>query len=482
MIMAPVPLATTRRTARYLAAAASTAVLAAAGLAATAHAGPAPQPAALVDPAVYAELADGGTTEFLVYLTDTADLSPAATLTDRDQRLAYGYEQLTSVAETSQADLRAMLDARGVPYTPYWITNALLVTGDATLLAELTRRPDVARIEPDREWELPDPTSSPALSPTMVEWNIAMIRAPQVWNELGVTGEGITVATIETGVEYDHPALVNQYRGNLGNGTFDHNYHWFDPAGACPAPAPCDLHGHGTHLAGTMVGDDGVDNQIGVAPGAQWIATNACGYGSCSSSALLAAAQWLIAPTDLTGDNPRLDLTPHVVVSGSAWPQGPWFEQVIQAWVAVGIFPVFAAGNYGPGCGTVTWPASSPWVYAVGAHNAQGVIAPSSSRGSFLGDIKPDVAAPGVMIRSAVPGGGYASLGGTATAAAHMAGTVALIWSASPATVGAIPLTHQLLDQGAVDVSDLSCGGTPGNNNVYGEGRLDAYASVAAAP
>src|SRR5690606_39166979 len=121
MIMAPVPLATTRRTARYLAAAASTAVLAAAGLAATAHAGPAPQPAALVDPAVYAELADGGTTEFLVYLTDTADLSPAATLTDRDQRLAYGYEQLTSVAETSQADLRAMLDARGVPYTPYWI-------------------------------------------------------------------------------------------------------------------------------------------------------------------------------------------------------------------------------------------------------------------------------------------------------------------------------------------------------------------------
>src|SRR5690606_39945970 len=105
----------------------------------------------LVDPAVYADLSGGGTAEFLFYLTDTADLSRAATITDRGHRLEYVYEQLTSVAETSQADLRADLDARGIEYRPYWVVNALLVTGDAELLAELARRPDVARIERSEE-------------------------------------------------------------------------------------------------------------------------------------------------------------------------------------------------------------------------------------------------------------------------------------------------------------------------------------------
>src|SRR3982074_2100806 len=82
-----------------------------------------------------------------------------------------------------------------------------------------------------------------------VEWGLTNIEAPRVWNEFGVRGEGIVVASIDTGVQFDHPAVVGKYRGNNGGGTFDHNYNWFDPSHICgnPSLAPCDNHGHGTH-------------------------------------------------------------------------------------------------------------------------------------------------------------------------------------------------------------------------------------------
>ncbi|HLU46150.1 MAG TPA: S8 family serine peptidase [Natronosporangium sp.] len=438
-----------------------------------------------VDPAVYADLSGGGTAEFLVYLTDTADLSRAATITDRGHRLEYVYEQLTSVAETSQADLRADLDARGIEYRPYWVVNALLVTGDAELLAELARRPDVARIEPNREWELLDAALSPDQAINAVEWNVTMIGAPRVWDQFGRAGDGIVVASIDTGVQFDHPALRKQYRGYTGTG-YNHNYNWFDPAGICGTPAPCDNNGHGTHVTGTMVGDDGAGNQIGVAPRARWIAAKGCEYSSCSSASLLAAGQWMLAPTDLSGANPQPRLAPHVV--NNSWGGGggsTWYQPVINAWVAAGIFPVFAAGNSGYlGCGSASSPGDNPPAYAVGAYDRQGVIAPFSGRGPSAvdGSTKPNVSAPGVNIRSSVPTNSYAMYSGTSMAAPHVAGTVALIWSVSPPTVRDIPLTRKLIDATATDVSDLTCGGVPGNNNVYGEGRLNAYAAVVAAP
>ena len=137
-----------------------------------------------------------------------------------------------------------------------------------------------------------------------VEWGVANINADDVWNEFGATGEGITVASIDSGVDYDHPALVGHYRGNNGDGTFTHDYNFFDAAGACPDDAPCDTDGHGTHTMGTMVGDDGGANQIGVAPGAKWIAADGC----CpSDAALIASGEWMLAPTDARRRQPRRD-------------------------------------------------------------------------------------------------------------------------------------------------------------------------------
>src|SRR5690606_15813165 len=178
--------------------------------------------------------------------------------------------------------------------------------------------------------------------------NIENIRASEAWEAFGTRGEGIVVANIDTGVEFDHPALVNQYRGTQGEGMYDHNYNWFDPSNICgfPSEAPCDNEGHGTHTMGTIVGDDGGDNQIGVAPGAQWIAAKGCEDFFCSFEALLSAGEWILAPTDLNGENPRPDLRPHIV--NNSWGGGAgdeFYRGIVQAWVAAGIFPVFANGN-----------------------------------------------------------------------------------------------------------------------------------------
>jgi len=356
------------------------------------------------------------------------------------------------------------------------------VTGDRAVVDALAARPEVARIEPNHTYELHQ-SAGPQAVIDAIEWGVADIGADHVWNVFGVFGGRITVASIDTGVEFTHPALVRQYRGNLGGGVFDHNHNWFDPAGICPAPAPCDNNSHGTHVTGTMVGDDGAGNQIGVAPRARWIAAKGCEFGSCSLASLLASGQWMLAPTDLAGANPKPALAPHVVNNSWGGSGGDLFYQgIINAWVAAGIFPVFSAGNSGPGCGSTGSPGDNIPAYAAGAYNIAHAIAPFSSRGPSAVDgvtVKPNVSAPGVNVRSSVPGGGYASFSGTSMAAPHVSGTVALIWSANPAkTLGQVALTRKIIDATATDVNDLTCGGVPANNNVWGQGRLDAFDAV----
>ena len=180
------------------------------------------------------------------------------------------------------------------------------------------------------------------------------------------------------------------------SGVFDHNYNWYDPSLVCGSPSrvPCDNNGHGTHTMGTIVGDDGGSNQIGVAPGARWIAAKGCESGSCSTTALVNSGQWMLAPKDLNGLNPRTDLRPQVV--SNSWGNGngadTFYQSVVQAWIASGIFPVFANGNSGPSCGTVGAPGSYPESFGVGAYDVNNAIASFSSRGpgTFAGDtVKP---------------------------------------------------------------------------------------------
>jgi subtilisin family serine protease len=422
-----------------------------------------------------------------VLLKQQANLSTARVQRDWNVRGRQVYQQLTGTAATSQAPLQVFLKTRGAFFRPFWIINALKVTADKATLDEVARRPEVARIVPDRVYKLP-PIRPGADLPKVLstEWGLDNIRAPEAWAAFGSRGEGVVVANIDTGVQFDHPAVVQQYRGNGPTG-FDHNYNWFDPANVCgkPSLAPCDNAQHGTHTMGTMVGDDGNGNQIGVAPKARWIAAKGCESDTCTTESLLAAGQWVLAPTDLAGLNPRADLRPQIV--NNSWgggPGDPFFQATVQAWLDSGIFPAFSNGNSGPGCGSAGSPGDFPEKYSAGAYDINNVIAFFSSRGpsSLGGGMKPNIAAPGVGVRSSVPPNSYASFDGTSMASPHVAGTVALIWSAAPSLVGDIPATRALLDATARDTSDLSCGGTPENNNVFGQGRVDAFAAVDQAP
>ncbi|HEY8472796.1 MAG TPA: S8 family serine peptidase [Natronosporangium sp.] len=463
------------------------ACLLAAGLAAVPSPGsaaPAPTPDK-VEPALQASLEASGTADFWIRFEARADLGQASQLTDWRQRGAAVVARLRSTAEASQAEVRAMLDAAGQAYRAFYVTNAIYVHDGTPALAEqLAAEPAVAELLAPTAYERIEPrvTEQPAQQLQSLAWGIENIRANQVWDQFGVRGEGITVATIDSGVQYDHPALVNQYRGNLGDGTFDHNYNWFDATGACP-DAPCDPEGHGTHVTGTMVGDDGAGNQIGVAPHANWIATNGC----CpSDEALVSSGEWLLAPTDLAGENPDPGKRPHIINNswGTRVPSNdPFMEDVLAAWEAAGIFAVWSNGNNGPGCETSGSPGSRISAYSVGAHNRNNLITGFSSRGPGQdGETKPDITAPGATIRSALPGNRYGTSDGTSMAAPHVAGTVALLWSGAPGLIGEPEATRELLDLSAIDTEDLTCGGTAGDNNVYGEGRLDALGLMQIAP
>ncbi len=445
-------------------------------------------PGKKIDPAVSRALATKDGTDFWVSFSGKSDLAKASRQPGWAARGASVVKALKSTADRSQAATRSKLRADKVDFTAYHIVNAILVRdGDRNLARELAERPEVARILPTRTYQLHRPTASETDTDPgtdSVAWGVDAINADDVWSGYGVRGEGIVVATIDTGVDYRHPALAGRYRGNAGGGAYDHNYNWYDPSQVCPSPAPCDNNAHGTHTMGTMVGDDDTGNQIGVAPGARWIAAKGCESNGCSDYALLAAGEWVLAPTDLNGQNPRPDLRPNIV--NNSWGSrggDPWYADIVAAWRASGIFPAFSNGNSGPGCDSSGSPADYVGSYASGAFDVNGAIARFSSRGpGRFGDVKPDLAAPGVDVRSAVPGGSYAMFSGTSMASPHTAGTVALMWSAAPILVGDLDETARLLDTSAVDNGNTNCGGTAENNNIWGEGRLDAYAAVSSAP
>jgi subtilisin family serine protease len=410
----------------------------------------------------------------LVYLTSQANLSTAFQVQEWDSRGNYTFHTLKATAQQSQSDLLSYLENKVLSgsvasYRPFYIVNAISVTASLDVLNDIASRPDVAYIEAEQVFHIPEPTPAEELSIDAIEWGISKIRADQVWVDFNVQGEGIIVANIDTGVQYNHPALVNRYRGSV---TGSHDYNWFDPNGAS---VPFDNHGHGSHTIGTMVGSDGGSNLIGVAPGAQWIAAKGCTSTSCYSSDLLASAEWVLAPYPVGGSPAQGDpnMRPHVV--NNSWGGGGgslWYQASVNAWRAAGIFPAFSAGNSGPGSGTVGSPGDNAESFASGATDNNDGIASFSSRGpsSLTDEIKPDVSAPGVSVRSAWNNGGYNTINGTSMASPHTAGCVALILSAAPELD--IASVENLLMSTAVDL------GASGPDYIYGYGRIDCYAAV----
>ena len=435
--------------------------------------------------------------KLLVVLAKQADLRPAYNLPTKTLKGVFVVNALRSVADSTQSPILALLRERGVPYQSFYIVNMIKVTGNRGLMETLAQREDVARIDanPHVRTALPHGTGDAAtIRPDTVEWNVERVKAPEVW-ALGYHGEGLVVAGADTGVQWDHPALKNQYRGWNGQ-QVDHDYNWHD-ATSDHSPTPIDPNSHGTFTVSEMVGDDGQGNQIGVAPGAKWIACrNMDAGGTGSPSQYTECFQFLIAPYPVNGNPNQGDPTKAPDSINNSWVCPPsegcsysTLQSIVDSVRAAGIFPAMAAGNDGPACSTIEYP---PAIYAssvtVGATDSNNNIASFSSRGPVTVDgsrrTKPDLSAPGENIRGAVPGNGYSSgWAGTSMAAPHVAGGVALLWQAKPNLDGNISQTESTMEHTTQHLTALQAlgmcrGPSIQQDNTFGFGLLNLLQAV----
>ena len=189
--------------------------------------GPAVQPALAVDanakiqPRVLRGLEAGTLDTFVVEFVARADLKAAAAIKGWAARGRAVYRTLTSVADRSQGRAKAIVRGTpGVRAESFWLTNVLVVTGGATpaLAQRLARLAGVSKIRAERTFPLVEPVERHAVviaedEPT--PYGITTIGADDVWAE-GILGSGVVVGNVDTGVDYTHEALVEQYRGNNG--------------------------------------------------------------------------------------------------------------------------------------------------------------------------------------------------------------------------------------------------------------------------
>ena len=456
-----------------------------------------------IAPWLASRLADGGDEPFLVLFDDAGSLARevASARGASDPRRAV-YDLLRTRSRTVQARVRSELDRAGIRYRPLYIVNGLAVRGPLDLARRLAAHDEVVRIVGDpvvRGLDADLLAPAPAAPDAGPEWGVLQINADDVWSLDGAHGEGIVVASADTGVEWTHPAIKAKYRGWNGSAA-SHDYNWLDAID--DLAEPLDDNNHGTHTTGTMVGDDGAGNQVGVAPGARWIACRNMDHGNGQPSTYIACNQFFLAPYPHGGD-PETDgdptKAPDVVNNSWGCPpsEGCDTDSLTASFAALraaGILAVAAAGNSGPSCGSVTDP---PAIYdealVAGATDSANSLASFSSKGPVTVDgsnrLRPDLAAPGVGVRSSIRGGGYSSSSGTSMASPHTAGAAALLWSAKPQVRGLIGITRCLLTQSSNPVlhqgTPQTCGGTTAANrpnNLWGFGLVDAYAAIHLGP
>lgn len=430
----------------------------------------------------------------------------------RAERYNEIYNALRINARVTQPKFQSELDAGkelGLVegYTAYWIENLFVVSAKPEFFNALRTRSDImglsenfeaVAIEPIRNENSVsgDETFRRHRNPLDNEFTTPgqdAIGATRVNRELGITGHGVLVADLDTGVDGSHPALASRWRGLSAPASAA----WHDLLNQVPTTFPTDGNSHGTHVMGTICGREisGTDTTtVGSAPDAEWIACNAInqGVGNAFDNDVINAYQWFANPD---GDSTTLNDVPDVVQNSWGVNIGLGYVECWDLWnativnlEALGCVVTFSAGNEGPSAQSMRSPAihalSEVQMFSVGAAQVlQGDsppfdIASFSSRGpspcagSF---VKPEIAAPGVSVFSSVPGGGYSDgFSGTSMAGPHIAGVVALMREACP-NCDAITIKEALLST-AID-EDY---GNVGNDNTFGYGFVDAFAAVQA--
>lgn len=459
----------------------------------------------------------------LVILKEQARIHKQAVGTPKALRATRTANALKAAAKKNQGPLLRWLEDQQIDHQAFYIVNAIRVDAAPATIKTIAQRAEVAQIILNDPFRVSQPIEAQVENEIQfrdgIEWGVQQIGADQVW-ALGFTGQGVIVGDADTGVDPSHPTIREKYMGwNADSTNISHDYHWhdaidtiselhFDPAVAnsdnpCGLEVgyPCDDQGHGTHTVGTMLGDDNQGNQIGVAPGAKWIACRNMERGWGKASTYIECFEFFLAPYPV-GGNPMQDgdpeKAPHVINNSWACPPEEGcnpdnfalMSSVVDNLKQSGIVVVVSAGNNGPECGSMDSPAAIfESSFSVGATNNQDTIANFSSRGLISVDssfrMKPNVCAPGVQVRSCYLNGEYRTLNGTSMAGPHVAGAVALMISANPALAGQVDLIENILEQTALGVqSEDDCFGAAGTNipnPAYGFGRINALAAVNAA-
>lgn len=409
--------------------------------------------------------------------TETILTSASISATVKDQLMAHN----TASAAPVLAMLTQQTPSINTQFTlfkNFWISNQVFIQNASPLLVQMlntmtsviqVRNEIIVNIQQSgANLMSQEIAAAVSTSAAAVEWGVAKIKAPQVWNT-GSTGQGILVGTIDTGVRSSHEALASNFGGN---------YSWFDAEKK--TPTPYDSHGHGTHALATIAGVTGV----GVAPGATWMTCKGCRGGSCPESDLLACGQFILCPTDTSGNNPDCTKAPRIVSNSWGFGQGStWYSAVVNAWVKAGIIPIFAIGNSGPGCTTAQSPGDYSNVIGVGSSASSDSLSGFSSKGpSILGALKPNIVAPGSSVRSAWNSSdtAYATVTGTSAAAPHVAGALALLLGVNPQlTAESVQaLIFQSTDHVGLGPSNYTCNMTSDAtwpNNQWGAGRLNVF-------
>ncbi|MEW6336128.1 MAG: S8 family peptidase [Acidobacteriota bacterium] len=371
--------------------------------------------------------------------------------------------ELRARADVSATRVEPRLRALGADRVRrLWAVGAIAASVPASELEALARLDGVRDVRLDARFDIgPITTASAAGS----SWNLAQLGVAPLWN-LGIDGTGVVVALLDSGVDARHQDLAPGFRGGPAD--------WFDPHGEHDEPS--DRNGHGTAVAGVLVGGSSTGEPIGVAPGARWIAAKVFDdAGTTTLSAIHQAFQWALDP-DGSADT---DDAPDVINASWGFPQLAGqcfleFEEDIALARQSGIAVVFSAGNEGPAAASGVSPANNPGVLSVGSLDDLQRVDPTSSRGpSACGEeLFPKVTAPGVNVRSAdLTFGGlfptsFRYVSGTSFAAPHVAGIAALLAQSFP-HAGAEAI-EAAIRSGARDL------GVPGADHDSGHGAADA--------
>jgi bacillopeptidase F len=402
-------------------------------------------------------------------------------LRSRWQRHEFVLGEARALAESTQGDLLAELEALRADglvgsFRTFWIVNAVAVSAVPSVFERLALRPDVDMIYYDAPVELrlgwKDEPAGGAAAPLPYYPGQICINVGSAWDR-GYKGVGRIVAAFDTGVDGDHEALADKWRGAQPDVPW--NEAWYDPYTG--STFPWDSGSHGTHVTGIMVAIPPTGEPIGIAHEAQWIAAGILiGY---NVSAIISAYEWGADPDENPG---TIDDVPDVVNNswGTSGDCDATFWGAIDVVEAAGVVNTIAVDNTGPAPGSVNSPesrAATPYVnFGVGNVNphAEGCpIANSSGRGPSPCDgvsIKPEVTAPGTQIYSTTPGNNYASFTGTSMACPHVSGAVAILRQANPDLT--VDYVKQVLMETARDQ------GSAGEDNTYGWGVIDVGAAL----